>query len=185
MEKTHGEVRVIPAIVKREIPFNEILKKDELVSESELTTRVMKMYSLDENSANFAIIEAYRVKGLIEKNHEGYCLKGDDLSKETIAVFRSKMYYQKMEREQNRRDLIFKNNCELVSVYLRRNFQISETIDYKKTSHTLLDEISKWSGRDIPFSALDAYIKKFTVKSCEIIDGIFCYGLEPITKKQN
>ena len=158
------------------ISFDGILEMNELVTGKELRKRVMNKYNLDENSSVSQIAKAMTA-GLIEVQQGGYCMTGSMITSEIVSKLEL-MYRDEMEKiRAERRDKQSDEIRELVRVYFMQNCETTE-INYKKTSHTWLKEISDWTGRKIEQKAIDDYIKKFAIKTREISDGVFCYGLK-------
>ena len=165
---------------KEVISFDGILEMNELVTGEELRKRVMNKYNLSDYSAGLSVFEAEQA-GKIHKTNGGYCLPGSLITSEIVSNFEKTLDRerdkQRMEREKARRERELEREIKLVKTYLFENC-VNSAIDYKKTTHTWIKEISEWSGVQISREGLTTCLDMLAINSREIVKGINVYGLK-------
>jgi hypothetical protein len=74
----------------------------------------------------------------------------------------------------------FLEQCIIVDSYILHNTNISQNINYRKTSHLWALEVSKWAGVEISIQAVDKVCKKYDIRTVEISKGVNVYGMKSI-----
>ena len=72
----------------------------------------------------------------------------------------------------------FRHQVTLAETFVSNNCEKAPSFDYKKTSHLLALEVSKWCGYEIENRAIREAVVKFKVRKKDIAVGIEVYALK-------